>query len=105
MVARKASALGVPANAIREAGERFRARPPMARTARRRNARQSRCAFALQRAEILDGLKAGDVVVLDDRIRAGQRVRGVAPVALPRTRKRRFADVAMRVEAATDHAL
>ena len=29
---------------------------------------------SLQRAEILDGLKAGDPSVLDDRIRAGQRV-------------------------------
>ncbi len=87
VVAKKQNALSVPANALRESGERsfVLVIPDGSRgNAEERTVKVG--VHSLQRAEIVEGLKAGDVVVLDDRIRAGQRVRAVVPVALPRTR-------------------
>ena len=41
---------------------------------------------SLQRAEVLDGVMAGESVVIDERIRAGQRVRAVAASVATRPR-------------------
>ena len=87
VVARKANALSIPANAIRESGEHSIV---LVIADGHRGVAEERAVKlgvrSLQRAEVLEGLKAGDVVVLDERIRAGQRVRGIAPAAPARTR-------------------
>lgn len=87
VVARKANTLSIPAGAIREASGQ---QVVLTIADGNHGAAEERAVKvgvrSLQRAEILDGLKAGDLVLLDDRIRAGQRVRGVAPVAPTRPR-------------------
>lgn len=87
LVAQKANALSIPANALRDdpatgTGKQVLvvrdgvAQPQPVRVGIR----------SLQRAEVLDGVAAGEQVVTDDRIRAGQRIRPlvVSPAARPR---------------------
>ena len=76
VTAQKANALTIPASALREAGERLFVLTVTDRVATEQDVRVG--VRSLQRIEIVSGLTAGAQVVLDDRIRAGQRVHAVA---------------------------
>ncbi|MEO5694140.1 MAG: efflux RND transporter periplasmic adaptor subunit [Usitatibacter sp.] len=78
VTAQKADVLTIPASALREAGERLFVLTVADRVATEQDVRVG--VRSLQRIEIVSGLTAGAQVVLDDRIRAGQRVH---PVAAP----------------------
>jgi HlyD family secretion protein len=79
VVAQKANALSIPGSALRDSGERkyvLLLRAGVAEAVDVTMGIQS-----LQRVEIAAGLNAGDTVIVDTKARAGQRVRGVAPLA------------------------
>ena len=76
VTAQKANVLTIPASALREAGERLFVLMVAGRVATEQDVRVG--VRSLQRIEIVSGLTAGAQVVLDDRIRAGQRVHAVA---------------------------
>lgn len=82
VVAQKQKTLTIPANALREAGERKYVLAVRSGAAQEQDVKIG--VHSLQRVEILSGLAAGDEVVMDDRIRAGQRVRAIAASAIPR---------------------
>jgi len=79
VVAQKQNTLTIPASALREAGERQYVLALRSGTAQEQDVKIG--VHSLQRVEILSGLVAGDEVVTDDRIRAGQRVRAIAMTA------------------------
>lgn len=79
VVAQIAKTLTIPANALREAGERKYVLALRSGAAQEQDVKVG--VHSLQRVEILAGLAAGDEVIIDDRIRAGQRVRGIAAAA------------------------
>ncbi len=76
VTAKKANVLTIPASALREAGERRFVLTVADGVAKEQDVRVG--VRSLQRIEIVSGLTAGAQVVLDDRIRAGQRVHAVA---------------------------
>lgn len=82
VVAQKQNTLTVPASALREAGERKYVLALRSGVAQEQDVKIG--VHSLQRVEILSGLAAGDEVVTDDRIRAGQRVRAIAATAAQR---------------------
>mgnify|MGYP001378689365 FL=1 len=82
VVAQKPNTLTIPAGALREAGERKYVLAVRSGAAQEQDVRIG--VHSLQRVEVLSGLAAGDEVVTDDRVRAGQRVRGVTPAAVAR---------------------
>ena len=75
VAAQKANVLTIPASALREAGERSFVMTVADGVAKERDVRVG--VRSLQRIEIVSGLSAGAQVVLDDRIRVGQRVHAV----------------------------
>jgi len=87
VVARKTNALSIPANAVRESADR---KVVLVVPAGGHGAAEERAVTlgirSLRRAEVVEGLSAGEAVITDEKIRAGQRVRAVAPVAPTRTR-------------------
>ena len=82
VVAQKQNTLTIPASALREAGERKYVLALRSGAAQEQDVKIG--VHSLQRVEILSGLAAGDEVVTDDRIRAGQRVRAIATTAAQR---------------------
>lgn len=76
VAAKKANVLSIPASALHEAGERLFVLTVADGVAKEADVRVG--VRSLQRIEIVSGLSAGAQVVLDDRIRAGQRVHAVA---------------------------
>ena len=76
VTANKANVLSIPASALREAGERLFVLTVADGVAKEADVRVG--VRSLQQIEIISGLNAGAQVVLDDRIRAGQRVHAVA---------------------------
>jgi HlyD family secretion protein len=82
VVAQKRDTLTIPASALRETGERKYVLTVRSGTAQEQDVTLG--VRSLQRVEVLSGLSAGDQVVLEDRIRAGQRVRGMAPASAKR---------------------
>ncbi|MEO7252718.1 MAG: efflux RND transporter periplasmic adaptor subunit [Casimicrobium sp.] len=76
VAAQKANVLTIPASALREAGERLFVLTVADGVAREAEVRVG--VRSLQRIEIVSGLSAGAQVLLDDRIRAGQRVHAIA---------------------------
>ncbi len=75
VVAQKQNVLTIPGSALRESGERkyvLVVRSGVAQEADVKIGVQS-----LQRVEIVSGLSAGDWVIIDGKVRAGQRVRSV----------------------------
>ena len=75
VAAQKTNVLTIPASALREAGERLFVLTVADGVAKEADVRVG--VRSLQRIEIVSGLSAGALVVLDDRIRAGQRVHAV----------------------------
>ena len=84
MVAQKQNALTIPGVALREAGDRKYV--VVARSGAAQEVDVKLGIRSLQRVEIVSGLSAGDQVVIDERIRAGQRIRAVATVPAPRAK-------------------
>lgn len=84
MVARKQNALTIPGVALREAGERKYVLVVRAGMAQEVDVTLG--IRSLQRVEIVTGLSAGDRVVVDERIRARQRVRAVEIAPTPRVK-------------------
>lgn len=84
VVANKPDALTLPTGALREAGERQYVLVLRDRVAQEQDVKPG--VRSLQRVEILSGLRAGDEVVLDARVRSGQRIRAIAPVAATRAK-------------------
>ena len=82
VVAQKQKTLTIPASALREAGERKYVLAVRSGAAQEQDVKIG--VHSLQRVEILSGLAAGDEVVMDDRVRPGQRVRGVTPALVAR---------------------
>ena len=76
VVAFKQNALSIPGSALREAGERKYVLMVRAGTAREQDVTTG--VQSLRRVEIVSGLSAGDLVIVDGKVRGGQRVRGVA---------------------------
>lgn len=76
VAAKKTNVLTIPASALREAGERLFVLTVADGVAKEQDVRVG--VRSLQRIEIVSGLSEGAQVVLDDRIRAGQRVHTVA---------------------------
>ena len=76
VTAKKADVLSIPPSALRGAGERLFVLTVADGVATEQDVRVG--VRSLQRLEIVSGLTAGTQVVLDDRIRAGQRVHAVA---------------------------
>ena len=76
VAAQRSNVLTIPASALREAGERLYVLTVADRVATEQDVRVG--VRSLQRIEIVSGLTAGAQVVIDDRIRAGQRVHAVA---------------------------
>ncbi|MEO7252974.1 MAG: hypothetical protein ABIZ64_01920, partial [Casimicrobium sp.] len=72
----KANVLTIPASALHAAGERLFVLMVADGVAKEQDVRVG--VRSLQRIEIVSGLTAGAQVILDDRIRAGQRVHAVA---------------------------
>lgn len=75
VVAQKQNVLAIPGNALRESGERKYVLIVRAGTAHEQDVKTG--VQSLQRVEIVSGLNAGDLVIVDGKVRAGQRVRGV----------------------------
>ena len=75
VVAQKQNVLAIPGNALRESGERKYVLLVRAGTAHEQDVKTG--VQSLQRVEIVSGLNAGDLVIVDGKVRAGQRVRGV----------------------------
>ena len=84
MVAQKQNALTIPGVALREAGDRKYV--VVARSGAAQEVDVKLGIRSLQRVEIVSGLSAGDQVVIDERIRAGQRIRAVETVPAPRAK-------------------
>ncbi|MEQ1597292.1 MAG: efflux RND transporter periplasmic adaptor subunit [Casimicrobium sp.] len=84
MVAQKQNALTIPGVALREAGDRKYV--VVARSGSAQEVDVKLGIRSLQRVEIVSGLSAGDQVVIDERIRAGQRIRAVATAPAPRAK-------------------
>ena len=84
VTAQKANVLTIPASALREAGERLFVLTVAGGMAKEQDVRIG--VRSLQRIEIVSGLTAGAQVVLDDRIRAGQRVHAVAAADISSSR-------------------
>ncbi|MBL8310561.1 MAG: efflux RND transporter periplasmic adaptor subunit [Burkholderiales bacterium] len=87
IVAQKANALSIPAIALRDDASASGSKQVLVVRDGVAHAQTVRVGIrSLQRAEVIEGLAAGEGVVIDDRIRAGQRVRAVAPSATARPR-------------------
>jgi len=84
LVAQKQNALTIPGVALREAGERKYVL--VARSGSTHEADVKVGIRSLQRVEIVSGLSAGEQVVIDERVRAGQRVRAVEAAPAPRVK-------------------
>ncbi len=84
MVAQKQNALTIPGVALREAGDRKYV--VVARSGAAQEVDVKLGIRSLQRVEIVSGLSAGDQVVIDERIRAGQRIRAVEAAPAPRAK-------------------
>ena len=84
VTAKKANVLSIPAGALRAAGERLFVLTLADGVAKEQDVRVG--VRSLQQVEIISGLSAGAPVVLDDRIRAGQRVHPVAAPAISSSR-------------------
>ena len=84
MVAQKQNALTIPGVALREAGDRKYV--VVARSGAAQEVDVKLGIRSLQRVEIVSGLSAGDQVVIDERIRAGQRIRAVEMAPAPRAK-------------------
>ena len=82
VLAQKQAALSIPGNALREAGERKYVLVVRSGTALEQNVRTG--VQSLQRVEIVSGLSAGEAVIVDVKVRAGQRVRGVPAATVAR---------------------
>lgn len=82
VVAQKQNTLSMPASALRETGERKFVLAVRSGVAQEQDVKIG--VHSLQRVEILSGLAAGDAVVVDDRIHAGQRVRAITAAAAQR---------------------
>ena len=76
--------LSIPASALREAGERLFVLTLADGVAKEQDVRIG--VRSLQQIEIVSGLSAGAPVVLDDRIRTGQRVHAVTAPAISSSR-------------------
>ena len=84
MVAQKQNALTIPGVALREAGDRKYV--VVARSGAAQEVDVKLGIRSLQRVEIVSGLSAGDQVVIDERIRTGQRIRAVETAPAPRAK-------------------
>lgn len=82
VVAQIPKTLTIPGNALREAGERKFVLALRSGVAQEQDVKVG--VHSLQRVEILAGLAAGDEVIIDDRVRAGQRIRAIASSAVQR---------------------
>ena len=82
VVAQKQNALSIPGNALREAGERKYVLVVRSGTALEQDVKIG--VQSLQRVEIVSGLSAGEAVIVDVKVRAGQRVRGVPAATVAR---------------------
>ena len=82
VLAQKQAALSIPGNALREAGERKYVLVVRSGTALEQDVRTG--VQSLQRVEIVSGLSAGEAVIVDVKVRAGQRVRGVPAATVAR---------------------
>ena len=82
VLAQKQAALSIPGNALREAGERKYVLVVRSGTALEQDVKIG--VQSLQRVEIVSGLSAGEAVIVDVKVRAGQRVRGVPAATVAR---------------------
>ncbi len=82
VLAQKPNVLSIPGNALREAGERKYVLMVRAGSAQEQDVQIG--VQSLQRVEIVSGLSAGDEVIVDSKVRPGQRVRGVSTPAAVR---------------------
>jgi len=82
VLALKPNALSIPGSALREAGERRFVL--MVRSGKAQEADVQSGVRSLQWVEIVSGLIAGDAVIIDATVRAGQRVRGVPATTVAR---------------------
>jgi HlyD family secretion protein len=96
IVAQKKDAVTVPRSAIREAGERRFVLVTRAGKAEEQDIKLG--IFSLLRAEITSGLSTGDQVILDEKIRAGQRIRPITTTTPANTQRAKTADLPMPMQ-------